>query len=120
VQDDPRSGQPKTRRTDANVDRVQTLVRADRRLGVRVIAKELNVNRGTVRQIVKEDLGVRKISAEMVPRILTHDQKRQLHISSDLLCIAEMFDRVITDDEMWCFQYDLETKRQSMQWKIQN
>ena len=33
---------------------------------------------------------------------------------------AEMFDRVITVDETWCFQYDTETKRQSMQWKTQN
>ena len=39
---------------------------------------------------------------------------------SDLLCNAEMFDRVITGDETWCFQYDPETKRQSMQWKTQN
>jgi histone-lysine N-methyltransferase SETMAR len=31
-----------------------------------------------------------------------------------------MFDRVITGDETWCFQYDLETKRQSMQWKTWN
>jgi len=38
VQDDPRSGQPKTQRTDANVDIVRTLVRSDRRLSVRVIA----------------------------------------------------------------------------------
>jgi hypothetical protein len=30
---DPRSGQPKTPRTDANVDRVRTLVRSDQRLG---------------------------------------------------------------------------------------
>jgi len=67
VQDDPRSGQPKTQRTDSNMDRVRTLVRSDRRLGVRVIAEELNVNRETVRQIVKEDLGMRKISAKMVP-----------------------------------------------------
>ena len=42
------------------MERVRTLVRSDRRLGVRVIA-ELNVNRETVRQIVKEDLGMRKI-----------------------------------------------------------
>ena len=35
----------------------ETLVRSDRRLGVRVIAEELNMNRETVRQIVKEDLG---------------------------------------------------------------
>jgi hypothetical protein len=66
MQDDPRSGQPKTQRTDADVDRVRTLVRSDRRLGVRVRAEELNMNRETVRQIVKEDLGMRKISAKMV------------------------------------------------------
>ena len=64
MQDDPRSGQPKTQMTDANVDRVRTLVFSDRRLGVRVIAEELNMNRETVRQIVKEDLGMRKISAK--------------------------------------------------------
>ena len=52
---------------------------------------------------------------------MTHDQKqRRLHISSGLLCNAEMFDRVITSDETWCFQYDPETKQQSMQWKTQN
>ena len=91
VQDDPRSGKPKTQRRDANVDRVRNLVRSDRRLGVRVITEELNMNRETVRQIVKEDLGMRTISAQTVPRILTHDQKqRRLHISSDLLHNAEM------------------------------
>jgi hypothetical protein len=67
VQDDPRSGQPKTQRTDANVDRVRTLVLSDRRLGVRVIAEELNINRETVRHTVKKDLGMIKISAKMVP-----------------------------------------------------
>jgi len=59
VQDDP-----KTQKTDANVDRVRTLVLSDRRLGVRVIAEELNMNRETVRQIVKENLRKRKISAK--------------------------------------------------------
>ena len=65
VQDDPRSGQPKTQRTDANVGRVRNLVRSDGRVGVRVIAEELNMNRETVQQIVKEDLGMRKISAKL-------------------------------------------------------
>jgi hypothetical protein len=48
VQDDPRSGELKTQRTDANVDRVRTLVRSDQRLGVRVTVEELNMNRETV------------------------------------------------------------------------
>jgi len=96
-------------------------VRSDGRLGVRVIAEELNMNRETVRQIVNGDLGMRNFSAKMVPRILTHDAKeRRLHSSFDLLRNAEMFDRAITGDETWCFQYDPETKRQRMQWKTPN
>jgi hypothetical protein len=48
---------------------------------VKVIAEGLNMNGQTVQQIVKEDLGMRKISAKMVPQVLTHDQKQhQLHI----------------------------------------
>jgi hypothetical protein len=54
------------------------------RLGARVIAEELNMNRETVRQIVKEDLGMRKINTKMVPRILTRDPKRRLYIAFDL------------------------------------
>jgi hypothetical protein len=45
VQDDPRSGQPKMQRTDSNVERVKTLVHSDRRLGVRLKAEELSMNR---------------------------------------------------------------------------
>jgi hypothetical protein len=83
VQDDPRSGQPTTHRTDASVDRVRTLVRSDQRLGVRLIAEELNMNRQTVRQILTEDLGTKKFSAKIVPRILIDDQKqRRLHVKS--------------------------------------
>jgi hypothetical protein len=67
---------------------------------VRVIAEELSVNRETVRQIVKEDLGMRKFFVKMVPRILIHDQKqRRLQIASGLLCNAEMLDWVTTGDE---------------------
>jgi hypothetical protein len=60
VQDGARSGKPKTRRTDSNVNRVRTLVRSDQRVGVRLIADELNMGRKTVRQIIRENLGMRK------------------------------------------------------------
>ena len=43
---------------------MRTMVRSDRRLCVTVIAEEPNMNRETVRQIVQEDLGMRKISAK--------------------------------------------------------
>jgi len=48
MQDDTRSGQSRTQRIDANMDRVRNLVHSDRRLGVRVIEEELNINRETM------------------------------------------------------------------------
>jgi hypothetical protein len=43
MKDVARSGQPKTQRADADVDRVRTLMCSDQRLGVRIIAEELNM-----------------------------------------------------------------------------
>jgi hypothetical protein len=40
VKDDPRSRQPKSQRTDANVDGVRILVGSDRRVGVRAIVQD--------------------------------------------------------------------------------
>jgi hypothetical protein len=49
---------------------------------------------------------------------LKDDQKqRRRHILSDLLRNAKVFNKVITDDELWCFQYDREAKRHSVRWK---
>jgi energy-converting hydrogenase A subunit M len=60
------SQKPKTQSTDANVDRIRTLVRSDRRLCVKLIAEELNINRETVLQIIMDHLGIRKISEKML------------------------------------------------------
>jgi hypothetical protein len=43
VHEDPRSGHSKMYRRDANVDRVQILVRSDLSLGARLRAKEFNM-----------------------------------------------------------------------------
>jgi len=40
-----------------------------------MIAEENNMNRETVRLIVTEELGMRKICAKMVPRNLTEQQR---------------------------------------------
>ena len=65
--------------------RVRELVRLDRRLTVKMIADEVNVNREAVRRILTEELGMRKICAKMVPRNLT-EQQRDARVS--VLCSA--------------------------------
>ena len=63
-------GRPSATRTGDNTARVRELVRSDRRLTVRMIAGEVNMNRETVCLILNEELGMRKIWAKMVPRNL--------------------------------------------------
>ena len=64
-----------------------------------MIADELEINRDSMWKIIAEDLGMRKICAKMVPKLLDDDQ------------------RVITGNESWIFEYDWATKHQSLQWK---
>jgi len=71
VEDEQLSRRPSTTRTSDNTARVPELVRSDRRLTVKMIADEVNVNREAVRRKLTEELGMRKICAKMVPRNLT-------------------------------------------------
>jgi hypothetical protein len=120
VEDEQRSGRPSTGRTGYNTARVTELLRPDRRLTVQVIADKLNMNRETARLILTSKLGMRKIYAKMVPRKLT-EQKQDARLSTcaDLLeeveAEPELMDRVITGDEGRFFQYDPETKFQSLE-----
>jgi len=100
-------------------------VRSDRRLTLRMISSELNLNRFTVHQILTQDLGKRKVCAKMVPKNLMPEQKaNQRDVCLDLLDrlerVPEFFSRVITDDESWILDYDPETKRQSREWHTAN
>ena len=106
-------------RTGGQEALVRELVRSGRRWAVKMIADELKMNRETVRLILTEELGMRKICAKIVPRNLTQQQRdARMSTCADLLEQVEadpqLMDRVITGDKSWFSQYDPETKRQSL------
>ena len=118
VEEEPRAGRPSTSQTKDSVERLRSLVRSVRRLTLRMISSELNLNPFTVHQILTQDLDKRKVCAKMVPKNLTTEQKAgQRDVCLDLLDRLErepeFFSRVITGDESWILEYDPETKRQS-------
>jgi len=121
VEDEPRAGRTSTSKTDDNVEIVRSLVRSDRRLTLRMISSELNLNWFTVHQSLTQDLDMRKVWAKMIPKNLTTEQKaNRSDVCLDLLDRLEMepefFSRVITGDESWILEYDPETKPQSREW----
>ena len=65
---------------------------------------------------------MRKICAKFVPRVLREDQKERLcHGSREMAELINsdpaVIDALVTCNESWIYCYDLETKRQSSQWK---
>lgn len=106
VRDDARSGRPVTHRTDENIQKVKDLVCSNRQLTVRMMAEELNLDKETVRLILKENLNMRKVSAKVISGILKDDPKpRKLDFCSDLsketrknsLCVKKK----VTSSETW-------------------
>ena len=122
VENDPKSGWLSTTKTNENIMRVKQRVQSDHRLMVRMIADELCLNRESVRTILLHDLGMRKVCAKLVSKILSEDQKQhRVNFCEDMLektrDDTDILYHVITGGETWVFQYDPETKRQSTQRK---
>ncbi|XP_050527794.1 protein GVQW3-like [Daktulosphaira vitifoliae] len=121
VHDEQRIGRPVSTHTDANVKKVRDVLNNDRRLSIRMIADEVGIDKMTVHNIITNDLGMRKICAKLVPKVLTDEQKeRRVAVASEMIdrlqTESEILDRVISGDESWVFKYDPETKRQSTEW----
>ena len=86
------------------MERARSLVRSDRRLTLRMIGSELNLNRFTVHQISTQDLDMRKVCSKMVPRNLKTEQKANrrgvcLDLLDRLEREPEFFSRVIAGNE---------------------
>ena len=83
---------------------------------------QFDVSVGTVLTVIREELKMRKIYVKLVPRVLREDQKeRRCHDRRKMVELINsdpaVLDALVTCDESWIYCYDLETKRQSSQWK---
>jgi len=83
-----------------------------------MIANELNLNHTAAHQILTQELAMRKLCANIVPKKLTTEQKDNrkdvcLHLLERIQSDRNFLKNVITGDETWIFEHDPETKRQS-------
>ena len=85
---------------------------------------ELNLSATSIYRILTEHLGLRKVCSRFVPYKLTDAEKAlRIQHSKDIIKKAKKdrnFLYSIVTGEMWCFEYDPETKRQSAEWKAPN
>jgi histone-lysine N-methyltransferase SETMAR len=116
--DDPREGRPKSATTPEIIEQVHDMILDDQRMKVREIAETIGISKDSVGYILHEELGMKKLCARWVPRLLTADQKRT-HMKIFEQC-SERFNknkpdfvrRFITVDETWIYHYTPEFKQQ--------
>ncbi|UYV70979.1 hypothetical protein LAZ67_8001310 [Cordylochernes scorpioides] len=123
VNDEERAGCPSTSTTDEKINEVEKMILANRRITVREVAEDLNISIGSCYSIFINDLGMRRVAAKFVPKLLNCDQKQhRMNIANEMLDSVRddpnLLQRVITGDEAWVYGYDVETKAQSSQWKL--
>ena len=86
------------------------------------MADEFCVKRETIRQILLEDLGKKKVASWFVPHALSNDQRHErVQYAKDIIKTARrnknFLDSIVAEDETWCFRCDPTTKRKSAEWK---
>lgn len=120
--DAERPGRPIEVTTEEMVTKIHDIVLEDRRVKVREIAKKVSISNERVFNILHEHLGMKKLSARWVPRLLTVDQKRN-RVTISKKCLDkfkrnsnEFLRRYVTVDETWIHYYTPEMKEQSKQW----
>ncbi|UYV72614.1 hypothetical protein LAZ67_10000060 [Cordylochernes scorpioides] len=123
VNDEERAGRPSTSTTDEKINEVEKMILANRRITVREVAEDLNISIGSCHSIFINDLGMRRVAAKFVPKLLNCDQKQhRMNIVNEMLDSVRddpnLHQRVITCDEAHVYGYDVETKAQSSQWKL--
>ena len=84
----------------------------------------MGISDGSVVSILKYHLGMKKLSARRVPRLLIIDHKRN-RVTTSIECLAlfnhnkdEFLRRFVIVDEKWIHHNKPETKKQSKQWVL--
>jgi hypothetical protein len=118
VEDDERSGQPRTSKMTEKVDKIWELIYEDHPWTIHELADTVGISYGVCQEILTENLNTSHIAAKFVPRLLTNDQK-QWHVN---VCLElrekankdpTFISRIISGDESRIYDYDPETKQQS-------
>lgn len=120
-----RSGRPSTCTTDENINKIKTLLLQNRRMSVRELAHELDISFKSVHNILRDVLHMKWVSARLVPKELNFFQKEhRKRVAEDMISQVSndptFIRRIITGDETWVYEYDMETSQQSSEWRFEN
>ncbi|PNF39899.1 hypothetical protein B7P43_G00920 [Cryptotermes secundus] len=115
--------QPSTATNEDNIEHARDMVLLDRRVNIDEVTNCLQISYGSAYDFIHNRLRFHKVFARWVPKQLTVFHK-QTHLD---ICQQHLdrygnerdiiLDRIITGNETWIHHCELESKRQSIEWK---
>ena len=122
MRDDESCERSKEVNTAELIGLIKNFMDKDCRVSIETISAQFDVSVGTVHTIIREELKMQMICAKFFPRVLREDQKeRRCHDKREMVELINsdpaVLDALKTCDESWIYCYDLETKRESSQWR---
>lgn len=112
----------RTKRTDDLVEAVRNHIASDARVTVEELMAEFDLSKGTIFNILHDDLNLTKKSARWVPKLLSEDEKAaRVRCAKEFLkrsrtLGAEFLNSIVTMDETMVPFFTPETKEMSKQW----
>ena len=123
IENDPKSGRPRTSTDDQSVEPVFQILEEDRRMTCEEIAHSAGISRASAYRILIERLRKRRIATRWVPHNLSEEQKcRRLEIAQKSLHRFreegnEFLQKAVAIDETWIRDFEPELKSQSSEWR---
>ena len=109
--------------TEKRIAAIEEYVMKDRRITVQQVGENFDIGYGTAQDILTNVLGMRRVCARLVPRLLVPEQKTvRVRICTELQQRLSdegdsLLNKVITCDETWFHFSEPESKQQSSMWK---
>ena len=86
TEDNERPGRPSTSTTDENVEKVKKMIMDNRRITITEVADEVSISFGSCQAIFTDVLGIKRVAAKFVPKLLNFDQQQhRMNIAQELL-----------------------------------
>ena len=121
MEDHKHSGRLSTCTTPDMIVKVREVILEDRRQTIHDVCNCVGLSYRSCQRILVDEMHMRRIAAKFVPRLLNNDQQdHRAQMCTELQKAVrhpKFLSRIITGDESWLYNYDLETKQQSSKWK---
>ena len=116
IENNPGVGWPVSVLAENNVATVKTLIEEDACYTVQEIEELSGIHSSSVLKILREQLGLRKICACLVPHLLTDQQKQsRVRLASQVIekydkCDPRRLEEIVTGDATWIYHFQPDSK----------